>query len=84
MSQEKFVRELITPEGVDLRLTLADGGERVSAFLLDVVFIVGGLVGLTLGLIGLAFLFSFRSAESTKHSVKAIRTNADLRERRSR
>lgn len=63
MSQDKFVRELITPEGVDLRLTLADGGERVSAFLLDVVFIVGALVVMTLGLIGLAFLFKFRSAE---------------------
>ena len=35
-----MVRELVTPEGVDLRLTLADGGERVSAFLLDVVFIL--------------------------------------------
>ena len=63
MNQDKMVRELVTPEGVDLRLKLADGGERVSAFLLDVVFIVGALVVLTLGLIGMAFLFSFRSAE---------------------
>jgi len=29
------VRELVTPEGVDLRLTLADASERASAFLLD-------------------------------------------------
>ena len=63
MSQDKFVRELITPEGVDLRLTLADGGERVSAFLLDVVFIVGALVVLTLAMVALAFLFGFSSAE---------------------
>lgn len=63
MSHDKLVRELITPEGVDLRLTLADGGERISAFLLDVVFIVGALVVLTLGLVGLAFLFHFRSVE---------------------
>ena len=63
MTPDKMVRELITPEGVDLRLILADGGERVSAFLLDVVFIVGMLVVLTLTLIMLAFLVGFRSAE---------------------
>lgn len=63
MMHDKFVRELITPEGVDLRLTLADGGERVSAFLLDVVFIIGTLVVLTLGMVALAFLFGFSSAQ---------------------
>lgn len=63
MRPDKFVRELITPEGVDLRLMLADGGERVSAFLLDVIFIVGTLVVLTLVMVGSAFLFGFRSAE---------------------
>jgi uncharacterized RDD family membrane protein YckC len=63
MSQDRFVRELITPEGVDLRLMLADGGERVSAFLLDVVFIVGALVVLTLAMIGMALLFGFNRAE---------------------
>jgi len=57
------VRELITPEGIDLRLVLADGGERLSAFLLDIVFILLALVGLTLVTGGLALLFSFRSAE---------------------
>ena len=63
MSPDKMVRELVTPEGVDLRLTLADGGERLSAFLLDVVFMVVALVAMTLGLIGMAFLFGFKSAE---------------------
>jgi len=56
-------RELITPEGIDLQLVLADGGERLSAFLLDVVFILLALTALTLGVVLLAFLFSFRSAE---------------------
>ena len=28
-------RTLITPEGVDLQLSLADGGQRVGAFMLD-------------------------------------------------
>jgi uncharacterized RDD family membrane protein YckC len=60
---KSLVRELVTPEGIDLRLVLADGGERLSAFLLDVVFIILALIGLTLGTIGLAFLFSFRSAD---------------------
>ena len=63
MNPDKMVRELVTPEGVDLRLILADGGERVSAFLLDVVFILGVLVALTIGLVALAFLFGFRSTE---------------------
>ena len=63
MIADKMVRELITPEGVDLRLTLADGGERVSAFLLDVVFIMGVLLALTLILVALAFLFGFRALE---------------------
>jgi len=60
---KSLTRELITPEGIDLRLVLADGGERLGAFLLDVVFILIALIGLTLGTIGLAFLFSFRSAD---------------------
>lgn len=41
-------RSLITPEGVDLRLELADAGERASAFLIDAAIIVGVLVALTL------------------------------------
>jgi len=35
-----FIRPLVTPEGVDLRVKLADAGTRASAFLLDVVIIV--------------------------------------------
>jgi uncharacterized RDD family membrane protein YckC len=49
-----MARTLITPEGVDLRLTLATGGERVAAFLLDAVIILATLVGLTV-LIAWAF-----------------------------
>ncbi|RUW64928.1 RDD family protein, partial [Mesorhizobium sp. M4B.F.Ca.ET.049.02.1.2] len=30
-------RPLITPEGVDLRIKLADAGTRAAAFVLDVV-----------------------------------------------
>lgn len=56
-------RELITPEGIDLELVLADGGERLSAFLLDVIFIILALVALTIGTFLLALVFSFRSAQ---------------------
>ncbi|MDB5452461.1 MAG: hypothetical protein JWO33_1039 [Caulobacteraceae bacterium] len=40
----KRIRQLITPEGVDLKLELADAGERAGAFLLDVAVIVGTLI----------------------------------------
>jgi uncharacterized RDD family membrane protein YckC len=61
--QEKFIREMITPEGVDLKLRLADAGERISAFFLDTLFIVLILVGVSLSLLLLGYLFSFRNLE---------------------
>ena len=44
----ELIRPLITPEGVDLRVKLADAGTRASAFLLDVVIIVAAAVAVTL------------------------------------
>jgi uncharacterized RDD family membrane protein YckC len=41
-------RELVTPEGVDLQLRLAEASERASAFLLDAAIIVGILVVMTI------------------------------------
>ena len=41
-------RELVTPEGVDLRLRLADASERASAFLLDAAIIIAVLVVMTI------------------------------------
>jgi uncharacterized RDD family membrane protein YckC len=53
------LRSLVTPEGVDLGVTLADGGTRASAFLLDAVIIMIAGVVITiaafLGLGGLGF-----------------------------
>ncbi|MFW2342259.1 RDD family protein [Brevundimonas sp.] len=48
-------RTLVTPEGVDLRLHIANAGQRLGAFLLDVGIIVLVLVVVTLvaGLMGL-------------------------------
>ncbi len=44
----KLQRKLVTPEGIDLRLQLADASERASAFCLDVFFIVLALFAATL------------------------------------
>jgi uncharacterized RDD family membrane protein YckC len=50
------VREFVTPEGVDLRLVLADAGERASAFLLDVAIIAAILIAFSLLSVGAAIL----------------------------
>ncbi len=48
MTATRFQREMITPEGVDLRLQLADASERAGAFLLDFAIMVGALIVLTI------------------------------------
>jgi uncharacterized RDD family membrane protein YckC len=44
-------RAFVTPEGVDLRLNIADAGQRAGAFLLDAAIIVGVLIAFTMALI---------------------------------
>ncbi len=41
-------RTLVTPEGVDLQLSLADAGQRIGAFLLDLLILAGALLVLTI------------------------------------
>src|SRR5688572_33116762 len=56
-------RTLITPEGVDLQLSLADGGQRVGAFLLDLTIMVVALILLTL-FVGITFAaFGMQAAQ---------------------
>ena len=43
------VREVVTPEGVPLRFTLADAGERAGAFLIDLVILVTVSMALLIG-----------------------------------
>lgn len=43
-------RRFVTPEGVDLGLTLATAGDRAAAFMVDAAIIVGSLVLFTIGL----------------------------------
>jgi uncharacterized RDD family membrane protein YckC len=69
------VREVVTPEGVPLRWTLADAGERAGAFLIDLMILAGssiallvatvilvgaaGGIGLAIGLVGFFVLRTF-------------------------
>ena len=54
--QERRVRRtLVTPEGVDLSLRIADAGQRAGAFILDFLIIILGLVGLTVVALGMLF-----------------------------
>jgi len=43
-----FVRQFITPEGVDLRLEVANFGHRAAAFLIDGAIMLGVLIALSL------------------------------------
>jgi uncharacterized RDD family membrane protein YckC len=53
---DKAERTLITPEGVDLRLKIADAGQRASAFLIDAAIILAVLIGVTiLAIVGAGF-----------------------------
>jgi uncharacterized RDD family membrane protein YckC len=45
---DKRAREIITPEGVPLSFTIAGAGERISAFLLDIVFMFVGLIAVAI------------------------------------
>ena len=58
------LRELVTPEGVDLRLVLAEASERAGAFLLDAVFIALSLIVFTLVTILAGALTKFKTAEA--------------------
>ena len=49
------LRTLITPEGVDLRLVVADAGARAAAFLIDAAILVGTLAVATIAIV-LAFI----------------------------
>jgi len=56
-------RSLVTPEGVDLSLKLADIGQRITAFLVDLLIMAGALIGLTFACIAGALALGISSAE---------------------
>ena len=54
LAEERMRRRLVTPEGVDLSLRLATRGQRAAAFTLDLIIMLGILIGFTiLALIGI-------------------------------
>jgi uncharacterized RDD family membrane protein YckC len=55
-------REFVTPEGVDLRLKVGAYSERLGAFLLDFLILFGGLIGLNLILVAIAWATKSRNA----------------------
>jgi len=64
LGEEKQIRRsLVTPEGVDLSLRLATAGQRISAFLLDLVIMLAILIGGTLLILLGAFSFGFSAAQ---------------------
>jgi uncharacterized RDD family membrane protein YckC len=56
-------RTLITPEGVDLSLKLADVGQRITAFLVDLLIMAGTLIALTFLCIAALVSVGISSAE---------------------
>jgi uncharacterized RDD family membrane protein YckC len=61
--EAKKRRSLVTPEGVDLSLKLADMGQRFGAFALDLVIMVGILIGITFFAIAAVAALGFAGAE---------------------
>jgi uncharacterized RDD family membrane protein YckC len=60
VAEEKQRRRLVTPEGVELALRIADAGQRIGAFMIDLLIICAALVALTLiAVVGLSRAESF-------------------------
>lgn len=53
-SASSLVRSLVTPEGVDLKVRLADAGTRAGAFLIDVVILI--IAGVVISFVALSGL----------------------------
>lgn len=53
------MRELVTPEGIDLRIVLAEAGERAAALLLDLAIILGVLIAATIALAIMGAVLNF-------------------------
>ena len=57
-------REFVTPEGVDLRLKVGAYSERCGAFVLDLLILLGGLIGLSLVLAAVAWATKASTADA--------------------
>jgi uncharacterized RDD family membrane protein YckC len=61
--EAKKRRSLVTPEGVDLSLKLADVSQRVAAFLVDLVIMVVILIGISVAAMATAAALGAENAE---------------------
>lgn len=59
----RFQRALVTPEGVDLQVRLGDAGQRAAALLIDILILVGVLIGLTILCLGTAWATKLEGGE---------------------
>ena len=55
--EQRRLRRIATPEGVELIVELGDKGTRAGAFLLDFIFICLGILVVFLSTLGLIYLF---------------------------
>jgi len=67
----KLTRPFVTPEGVDLRLQLADASQRAGAFLLDAAIMLAVLIVLSI-VIGLIGVGAWRAAGMKGAEVMAV------------
>ncbi|SMC75187.1 RDD family protein [Novosphingobium sp. B1] len=75
LPDERSRRIVITPEGVPLPFTLASRGSRAAALFLDLVMIIGAIVGATVILVKLAGIVGINlesSASPAGHAVQAL------------
>lgn len=75
LPDQRSLRTVITPEGVPLPFTLASRGARAAALFLDLMMIVGAIVGATVILVKLAGIVGIDvedSASPAGHAVQAL------------
>ena len=62
-AEAKKRRSLVTPEGVDLSLRLADMGQRIGAFMIDLIIMLGILIGISLTAVAAVAALGLERAE---------------------
>jgi len=72
-SEAKRLRELVTPEGLSLPLTIASRGARAGALMLDLLFIGLGFFALMLFLISIGFgMLDFNSSSNQNSALEFV------------
>ena len=57
MSDPQKIREFLSPEGIPLRFELASVSTRISAFIKDMLWMFGGIIAISLGIVLLSSMF---------------------------